>query len=62
VTVPEHTLTAVSENGLKSPVTYSHISTDESKTTKQSGTSSSISNYVNAWKLSRVTSVSQIIV
>ena len=34
----------------------SHKSLDESKITKQSGTSSSISNYVNAWKLSEANS------
>ena len=58
----EHSLTAVSEIGIKDPVTYSHISTEEPKSIKQSGTGSSISNYVNAWKLSKATSVSQIIV
>ena len=34
----------------------SHKSLDESKITKQSGTSSSISNYVNAWELSKAIS------
>ena len=34
----------------------SHISLDESKITEQSGTSSFISNYVNAWELSKAIS------
>lgn len=64
VPAPSHetSMTTVSESGLKDPATYSHISAEEPKTTKQSGTSSSISNYVNAWKLSKVTLGSQIIV
>lgn len=58
----EPSLTTVSEVVLNDQATYLHTSADESKTTKQSGTSSSISNYVNAWKLSKATPVSQIIV
>ena len=38
----------------------SHKSLDESKITKQSGTSSFVSNYINAWKLSKASSVFQI--
>jgi len=61
VPVPESSLVTVSEEESEDTVTYTDISTDEPETTKQSGTSSSISNYVNAWKLSKVTPVSQII-
>jgi hypothetical protein len=40
----------------------SHKYLDESKITKQSGTSSFISNYINAWKLSKANSAMQMIV
>ena len=59
---PEPSLTSVTDDGLKDIAAYSHVSTGESKTTKLSGTSSSISNYINAWKLIKVTPVSQITV
>lgn len=40
----------------------SHKYLDESKITKQSGTSYFISNYINAWKLSKANSAMQMIV
>ena len=40
----------------------SHKYLDESKITKQSGTSSYVTNYINAWKLNEANSAMQMIV
>ena len=49
-------------NGVDSKdlTTQSHESLDEYEITKQSGTGSFISNYINAWKLSNASSVFQV--
>lgn len=52
VTTFEPQLTTVSDNRSKD---FINPSTGESKIAKQSGTSSAVSNYLNAWKLSKVT-------
>ena len=44
----------------KDLTTQSHESLDEYEITKQSGTGSFVSNYINAWKLSKASSVFQI--
>jgi hypothetical protein len=49
-------LTMVSDVESKGLTIQSDKSLDESKITKQSGKSSYISNYVNAWKLSEANS------
>lgn len=54
---PESSSTMVSDVESKDLTIKSHESLDEFKITKQSGTGSFISNYINAWKLSKANSV-----
>ena len=56
----ESSLTIGDDVESKDLAIQSHKSLDESKITKQSGTSSFVSNYINAWKLSKASSVFQI--
>jgi hypothetical protein len=60
VPTPESALTMVSDVETEDPAIQSDKSLDESKITEQSGTSSYISNHVNAWKLSEANSAFQI--
>ena len=62
VPTSESSLTMVSDVESKDLTIQSHKSLDESKITKQSGTSSFISNYINAWKLSEANSAFQMTV
>jgi hypothetical protein len=57
VPISESSSTMVSDVEPKDLTVQSHESLDESKITMQSGTASSISNYINAWKLSKANSV-----
>lgn len=59
--VSEQSLTTAPGAESEDTTTKSYQSSDEPKITKQSAIGSSISNYVNAWKLTKVTPVSQII-
>jgi hypothetical protein len=59
VPTSESSLTMVSDVESKGLTIQSDKSLDESKITKQSGKSSYISNYVNAWKLSEANSAFQ---
>ena len=56
---PESSLAMVSDVESEDLAIPSHKSLDESKITEQSGTSSFISNYVNAWELSKAISAIQ---
>ena len=56
----ESSSTMGSEVDSKDLATQSHESLDEYEITKQSGTGSFVSNYINAWKLSKASSVFQI--
>lgn len=57
VPTSESSSNLVSDVESKDLTIQSHESLDETKTTKQSGTGSFISNYINAWKLSKANSV-----
>ena len=59
VPTSESSLTMVSDIESKDLAIQSHKSLDESKITKQSGTSSHVSNYINAWKLNEANSAIQ---
>jgi hypothetical protein len=56
----ESSATMGAEVDSKDPTTQSHESLDKYEITKQSGTGSFILNYINAWKLSKASSVFQI--
>jgi len=56
----ESSSTMGSEVDSKDLTTKSHESLNEYEITKQSGTGSFVSNYINAWKLSKASSVFQI--
>ena len=62
VPTSQSSLTMVSDVESKDLAIQPDKSLDESKITKQSGTSSFISNYINAWKLSKANSAMQMIV
>lgn len=62
VTTSEPALTTVTDVKSKDLTPSLIQSSDKSEIAKQSGTSSSVSNYFNAWKLSKVTPAFQIIV
>jgi hypothetical protein len=55
----ESSLTIGDDVESKDLAIQSHKSLDESKITKQSGTSSYVSNYINAWKLNEANSAFQ---
>ncbi len=57
VPTSESSSNLVSDVESKDLTIQSHESLDESKITKQSGIGSFISNYINAWKLSKANSV-----
>jgi len=60
VPTSQSSLTMVSDVESEDLAIQSDKSLDESKITKQSGTGSYVSNYINAWKLSKASSVFQI--
>ncbi|MDN5868209.1 MAG: hypothetical protein L0H55_12540 [Candidatus Nitrosocosmicus sp.] len=59
VTTSEPSLTAISDVKSKDLTIPSDSSSDESEIAKPSGTSSTVSNYINAWKLSKANLVFQ---
>ena len=59
VPTSESSLTMVSDVGSEDLAIQSHKSLDESITPEQSGTSSYVSNYINAWKLNEANSAFQ---